>query len=196
MSDRAALLAAIRQFPDEDTPRLMYADWLDEHGESEHAAFIRVMIERDRLDPSTAEWRDAHARLGPLWDRGTDADGFMVRPASWGAFDWSRGFVEVVRGISAADWIRHADAILAEHPVRRVRLTSRPIFEVSETRDLHWSVAISAGAQSVRFLIPQTECPSVSEALSLSRRWPGIEFELPQPAAVPPAPLPQQPYQV
>jgi uncharacterized protein (TIGR02996 family) len=31
MSDEAALLAAITANPDEDTPRLAYADWLDEH---------------------------------------------------------------------------------------------------------------------------------------------------------------------
>lgn len=31
MSDRNALLAAIRANPDEDTPRLVFADWLDEH---------------------------------------------------------------------------------------------------------------------------------------------------------------------
>ena len=29
MSDRDALLAAIRAQPDEDTPRLIFADWLE-----------------------------------------------------------------------------------------------------------------------------------------------------------------------
>lgn len=37
MSDRAALLAAIIANPDEDTPRLVYADWLDEHGSPDPA---------------------------------------------------------------------------------------------------------------------------------------------------------------
>jgi uncharacterized protein (TIGR02996 family) len=49
MSDRAALLAAILAHPGEDTPRLAYADWLDEHGESARAEFIRVQIELARL---------------------------------------------------------------------------------------------------------------------------------------------------
>jgi uncharacterized protein (TIGR02996 family) len=31
MSDREALLAAVCEFPDDDTPRLVYADWLDEN---------------------------------------------------------------------------------------------------------------------------------------------------------------------
>jgi uncharacterized protein (TIGR02996 family) len=49
MSDREALLAAIRAAPDDDAPRLVFADWLDEHGESGFAQFIRLEIERDRL---------------------------------------------------------------------------------------------------------------------------------------------------
>jgi uncharacterized protein (TIGR02996 family) len=42
MSDALALVAAIRSAPDDDAPRLVYADWLDEHGQPERAEFIRV----------------------------------------------------------------------------------------------------------------------------------------------------------
>src|SRR4051794_488825 len=45
MSDRDALLAAIRQAPRDDAPRLVYADWLDENGDSDRAEFIRLQIE-------------------------------------------------------------------------------------------------------------------------------------------------------
>lgn len=49
MSDEAALLAAIRVNYQEDTPRLVYADWLDEHATNEadraRAEFIRVNSE-------------------------------------------------------------------------------------------------------------------------------------------------------
>jgi uncharacterized protein (TIGR02996 family) len=51
MSDEDALLAAIYANHGEDTPRLMYADWLDEHGRHERAEFIRVQIERTRTTP-------------------------------------------------------------------------------------------------------------------------------------------------
>jgi len=65
MSDEQALLAAIRNNPEEDTPRLMYADWLDEHATSEaqraHAEFIRVQIELARL-PELAERHLAQRR--------------------------------------------------------------------------------------------------------------------------------------
>ncbi len=39
--EQAALLAVIVAQPDDDTARLVYADWLQEHGDEEQAAFIR-----------------------------------------------------------------------------------------------------------------------------------------------------------
>lgn len=44
MTERA-LLAAIAAHPDEDTPRLVYADWLQENGDDARAEFIRVQCE-------------------------------------------------------------------------------------------------------------------------------------------------------
>src|SRR5205823_9469231 len=35
-------LADIREHPDDDAPRLIYADWLDDHGDEARAEFIRV----------------------------------------------------------------------------------------------------------------------------------------------------------
>ena len=49
MTDGDALLAAICAHPAEDTPRLEYADWLQENGRDERAEFIRVQCERARL---------------------------------------------------------------------------------------------------------------------------------------------------
>lgn len=49
MSTRDELLRTIIEFPDDDTPRLVFADWLDEHGDPERAEFIRVQCELARL---------------------------------------------------------------------------------------------------------------------------------------------------
>jgi len=52
MDDRHALMAAIIANPDEDTPRLVLADWLDENGdEHDHgrAEFIRLQCELARF---------------------------------------------------------------------------------------------------------------------------------------------------
>src|SRR4051812_40296621 len=73
MSDAPTLLAAIRAAPEDDAPRLVYADWLDEHGQPERAEFIRVQCELARTDDPArrrretellAEHHDAFA--GPL----------------------------------------------------------------------------------------------------------------------------------
>lgn len=44
--DELALLRTIREYPDADLPRLVYADWLEEHGDADRAEFIRLQIER------------------------------------------------------------------------------------------------------------------------------------------------------
>src|SRR6187397_1813565 len=49
MTDREALLAAVCALPDDDTTRLVFADWLEENGEPERAEFIRVQCEAARL---------------------------------------------------------------------------------------------------------------------------------------------------
>jgi uncharacterized protein (TIGR02996 family) len=77
-----ALLAAIRENPDEDAPRLVYADWLEEHGEEEstlaRTELIRAQIQlehlarddeqRKRLTQRIEELIAAHQQtwLGPL----------------------------------------------------------------------------------------------------------------------------------
>ena len=44
MTDHDALVRAVCEFPDDDTPRLIYADFLEENGDAERAAFIRAQI--------------------------------------------------------------------------------------------------------------------------------------------------------
>jgi uncharacterized protein (TIGR02996 family) len=48
MDTGLALFQAILDAPDDDAPRLVYADWLDEHGDPERAEFIRLEVKRFR----------------------------------------------------------------------------------------------------------------------------------------------------
>ena len=57
MNDGAALIKAIITNPDEDTPRLVYADWLEENGQALRAEFIRLQIKLAATDP--AQWQYA-----------------------------------------------------------------------------------------------------------------------------------------
>ncbi|MBP3954144.1 TIGR02996 domain-containing protein [Gemmata sp. G18] len=44
MSDEAAFLAALKANPADDTTRLVYADWLDEHNEPVKAEYLRLVV--------------------------------------------------------------------------------------------------------------------------------------------------------
>lgn len=48
-SDLEALIRTVIACPDDDTPRLVVADWFEEHGEGDRAEFIRVQIELARM---------------------------------------------------------------------------------------------------------------------------------------------------
>ena len=65
-----ALLDACKDEPDDDAPRLVLADWLEEYGDEsdrDRAEFIRLQIERDGEDDlSPREQALLHDR-GPSW---------------------------------------------------------------------------------------------------------------------------------
>src|SRR5947208_913652 len=56
MSDEESLLLAVEARPADDTPRLVYADWLDEHARPAEAAFLRAEVRWQRRPPGTAGW--------------------------------------------------------------------------------------------------------------------------------------------
>jgi uncharacterized protein (TIGR02996 family) len=69
-------LAAIQANLDDDTPRLVFADWLDEHGQSERAEFIRLQCElepiredfsNERADALRAREEELIQHFWPRW---------------------------------------------------------------------------------------------------------------------------------
>ena len=67
-SDEISLLAAIDARPADDLPRLVYADWLDDHGHAVRAEFIRLQCEIARHEAD----RTAPAGHGRAWERQHD----------------------------------------------------------------------------------------------------------------------------
>lgn len=66
----AELLNAVAHTPDDDTPRLACADWLDEHGDPDAAAYIRVSVTAASLKRShrrPGEESRAKRRGAALW---------------------------------------------------------------------------------------------------------------------------------
>jgi uncharacterized protein (TIGR02996 family) len=62
-----ALLAAIFERPDDDTPRLAYADWLDENGQETYARFIRVQCTAARFRPGDPKSEYLRRWIYQLW---------------------------------------------------------------------------------------------------------------------------------
>jgi uncharacterized protein (TIGR02996 family) len=56
MTHDEAFLQAILESPDDDTPRLIYADWLDEHGDSARAELIRVQCQLAEMGLDDPRW--------------------------------------------------------------------------------------------------------------------------------------------
>jgi uncharacterized protein (TIGR02996 family) len=65
----SAILADVVAHPEDDAPRLVLADWLDDHGQSDRAAFIRVQVElaRARLPGGAARRRELRKREKSLF---------------------------------------------------------------------------------------------------------------------------------
>ncbi len=95
MTEREALLRAVCENPDDDTPRLVFADWLQENGEEERAEFIRFQIEL-RRPPQDEREREALISRGAELFAANEAAWRAELPAEpgweWGMFN--RGFVE------------------------------------------------------------------------------------------------------
>src|SRR5947209_13122243 len=123
MTHDDAFLQAIIESPDDDTPRLVYADWLDEHGQPERAEFIRVqcelasMPEDDGLRPPTrrveleARERELLKKHGEQW----------VGPLRrWvNAWEFRRGFIEAVTA-QLDLFLIHAEDLFRAAPLRHV----------------------------------------------------------------------------
>src|SRR6516164_3398920 len=100
-----AFLRAILEEPEDDTHRLVYADYLEEHGDPDRAEFIRVQCELARMGEDEEHRFDLEARadmllsehrrkwLGPL----------NVLPAP---SRFRRGFVEHICA-TADDFLHH-----------------------------------------------------------------------------------------
>jgi uncharacterized protein (TIGR02996 family) len=118
----AAFRRSILEAPDDDAPRLVYADWLDEHGESERAEFIRLQIRLTRTPPHDPD----HRALKSVVDEIGQAHHVewvnqlpQFEGVHWEIFD--RGFISAVRFDSPDAYFVSAKKVFAAAPIREVR---------------------------------------------------------------------------
>ncbi len=159
MNDHDSLIQAVCDFPAEDTPRLMFADFLQERGwkgDKERAEFIQVQVELE-------QWRNSHDALGiagvlrhhPLFKREqailcAAIDSGRSPIPGWAVFNAPsrvflqgvtnvnrtgvarRGFLEHI-SLDTHDFLTHAAGVFTRHPVEKVTLVGKQVMQVTST---------------------------------------------------------------
>jgi uncharacterized protein (TIGR02996 family) len=129
MGEREALLRAVCENPDDDLPRLVFADWLEEQGELERAEFIRGEVELDRQPGYPDDFGPEHDKLNSqlfaylltwTWRRDLAIGGDVE-------VVWARGIANILR-CNSREWLASAEAVLNSHPLR--------VIEFDDTEEL------------------------------------------------------------
>lgn len=143
-----AFLEAILQNPNDDTPRLVYADWLDEQGDPPSAAraeFIRVQCalangclrprradlerrQQEFIEQYRNEWAQPIRRLVRTWN-------------------FHRGFIDEV-SLFAGRFLSHAGRLFRQAPIQHVRLWR----EIAPRADRRLNVPALADSEHLRRL--------------------------------------------
>jgi uncharacterized protein (TIGR02996 family) len=136
VTDHAAFLAAIVAAPDDDLPRLVLADWLDEHGQPARAEFIRVQCEIARTENFPGERfctrANAQLRTGVKDCVSSKCPSCKLRRRQWAL--WRR---------HGCDWQGEVIKIVIEPAVRDALETGVPMND-------HWTMPPRIGPVEFR----------------------------------------------
>jgi len=132
MTDRDALYAAICANPDEDTPRLAFADYLQEQGGKENnfrADYIRAAIRLARAELFSLDWQDARKPWNKLHDKVVQR--MLGHRLPWvkhlekraKAFDFERGFVGHLTVFSKR-FVEEGSKFFEQDPIRSVKFVT------------------------------------------------------------------------
>jgi uncharacterized protein (TIGR02996 family) len=121
-----AFLQAILQDPDDDTPRLIFADWLEEQGDplsSTRAEFIRVQCALAGGQAASRQRTSLERRQQQLLD---EYGNEWARPVRRLARTWQfhRGFIDEV-ALWDDTFLTHADRLFRRTPIQHLRLCGR-----------------------------------------------------------------------
>ncbi|HEX3147199.1 MAG TPA: TIGR02996 domain-containing protein [Gemmataceae bacterium] len=121
-NDRA-FVATIIESPDDDAPRLIYADWLDEQGEADRAEFIRLQVREARMTADDPELPGVHARaeyLGRIHHVEWASRLPQFNGVHWEVF--KRGFFAAARFDHPDQFFGHIAEVGAAAPIQELRL--------------------------------------------------------------------------
>jgi uncharacterized protein (TIGR02996 family) len=129
MYSDAAFLKSIQAYPDDDAPRLVYADWLEEQGETQRAEFIRLQI----ADCDLARQHELLSLFGTSWA------GELFQHVY--SYSFRRGFVEEI-SVEGRMLLSHADRLFDDAPLRLVRVIGAravldDLLRIPQLRQIH-----------------------------------------------------------
>jgi uncharacterized protein (TIGR02996 family) len=145
--DRAAMLRTILEHPEADEPRLIFADWLDDHGEHPSAAFIRRQMNGEAVAPPLTvvnriddevlgcQPHQCFRSGGKEHALSNRALGWVIRkPSEDRQFLFRRGLLDEVK-MPCAAFMANAASLFAAHPVTRVVLVDKRPYAESWFRE-------------------------------------------------------------
>jgi uncharacterized protein (TIGR02996 family) len=122
MKTADAFLADITAHPDDDAPRLIFADWLSDHGDAARGDFIRAQAELARLSEDDPHRADLEHRAGRLLaENGATWLAALPRWLAKETHTFRRGFVAEVTA-TGLRFLRDGPELCAKTPVESVCL--------------------------------------------------------------------------
>lgn len=142
MGEREALLAAVIADPDDDLPRLVYADWLEERragSDVARARLIRLQIELARMSDEDDRRGAYKAESDRLIERHWREWGYGVRDgtASYYKATFHRGFLASMSLVGEDLFDPAVDALLAHEPITSFYIPAIDTFPAVVTRWPH-----------------------------------------------------------
>ena len=125
-SEKEALLRAVAATPDDETPRLVFADWLQENGDEEWARLIRLDCEIARTPKSDRRWWQLLFARGGMWRVVNRTKPSLPAGLRWARGKGPRGFPDILEISSMDAFLEHAEDVFTLSPVRELGLDMVP----------------------------------------------------------------------
>lgn len=127
-SSHEALYRAICAQPNEDTPRLMFADLVEEDGDTLRAQFIRTQVALARVpayDPAWVNARHFEPDAVTGWAQTDTLPKALPKGASWQRFEFRRGFPWKVGVLSLGAFLEGGATVFDMVPIQALDIDAR-----------------------------------------------------------------------
>jgi uncharacterized protein (TIGR02996 family) len=134
MADLDDLYRVILARPDDDTPRLAYADALEDADDPRRAAFVRAQVAASRVpeyDPARVryEYAELAALFDPIWVLGLPD---LPAGLNWAREPFRRGMPSAIQAQNGAAFAEHAAELFTHYPIDTLELSAGQMAHLGE----------------------------------------------------------------